>query len=242
MRSSTVSESPLRKPLLAAWQRTWLPILSGPLRGRKWLPASGGKILRVLAGSYEPEQTRLFCESIQSGDTVLDVGAAAGYYTLLTSGLVGKPGRVVAFEPDNRNAKYLRNHVAANHIENVTVHQSAVGARDETARFAFGTGSGTGRLSEDGSVSVQVCSLDSVVASERCQPSHIKIDVEGAEIAVIDGAQSTLQEFRPVIFLSTHGKEIHRACCSRLQACGYDLTPVDSDDLRTATEVLCRAA
>jgi len=242
MRSSEVSDITGQTVSLVPLQRAWLPILSGPLRGTKWLPASGGKILRVLTGSYEPAQTRLFCESIRPGDTVLDVGAAAGYYTLLTSGLVGPQGGVIAFEPDSRNAAFLRNHVEANRIDNVSVFQIAVGAHDETARFASGTGTGTGHLADDGTVSVQVRSLDNLVLSQHHRPSHIKIDVEGAELAVIEGARKTLQKFRPVIFLSTHGQDVHQACCERLRELGYDLAPIDSKHLPGATEVLCRAA
>ena len=97
-----------------------LRILRGSLRGKQWLAESGGKVLRVLGGTYEPEQTRAFEELVKPGDTVLDVGAHVGYYTLLSSVLVGASGRVFAFEPNPRNYHYLDQHVYLNRCRNVT--------------------------------------------------------------------------------------------------------------------------
>ena len=74
-----------------------LPILAGPLRGRGWLPASRGKLARIFLGTYEPEQTRLFQEHVRPGDTVLDVGAHVGYYTVLSAVLAVASGALWLF-------------------------------------------------------------------------------------------------------------------------------------------------
>ena len=55
--------------------------LRGPLRGMRWLPSSGGKLARFLLGSYEAKQSALFAQRVRPGQQVLDLGAAAGYYT-----------------------------------------------------------------------------------------------------------------------------------------------------------------
>lgn len=219
-----------------------LPIVRGPLAGRWWLPASRGKVLRILNGSYEREQTRLFREHLRPGDTVLDVGAHVGYYTLLSSVLVGERGAVWAFEPNPRNAAFLRRHVELNRRGNVQVEQAAVSSAEGTARFDFGTGSGTGHLAEQGALEVRTVRLDDFCRKHALRPSAVKIDVEGAEMEVLAGGEETIRRDRPTIFLSTHGAEVHRRCLAWLRERGYALRPIVGDELDSATEVLCTAA
>lgn len=219
-----------------------LPIVRGPLAGRWWLPASRGKILRILNGTYEPEQTRLFRERLRPGDTVLDVGAHVGYYTLLSSVLVGERGAVWAFEPNPQNAAFLRRHVELNRLGNVQVTRAAVAEREGTARFDFGTGSGTGHLAEGGALEVRTVRLDDFCREHGLRPSAIKIDVEGAETEVLLGGEETIRRDMPAIFLSTHGAEVHRRCLAWLRERGYALRPIMGHDLDAATEVLCTPA
>jgi FkbM family methyltransferase len=219
-----------------------LPIVSGALKGRWWLPGSRGKILRILGGSYEPEQTRLFEEHVHPGDTVLDVGAHVGYYTVLSAVLAGGRGAVWAFEPNPANARFLRRHAEINGLRNVHVTEAAASDAEGTARFDFGTGSGTGRLSAGGALEVRTIRLDDFCAARALAPSAVKIDVEGAERAVLEGARETLARHRPVIFLSTHGREVHRACLAFMEEAGYACAPILGDDVRTTTELFCTPA
>jgi FkbM family methyltransferase len=219
-----------------------LPVLKGSLRGALWLPACGGKLARVLLGTYEREQTRLFRQLVRPGDAVLDVGAAAGYYTLLASRLVGKKGRVLAFEPDPQNAFYLQWHLRLNRARNVKPHTMAVANDNGHARFGGGTGTGTASLCGDGEIVVTVGRLDDVLAGLPHRINHIKIDVEGAELEVLEGGRQLIEKHRPTLFLSTHGACVHRDCCQWLQTMGYRLSPIGGADLQSATEVLCQAA
>jgi len=218
------------------------PILRGPIRGARWRLDGGGKVLRVLNGTYEPEQTRLAVELVRPGATVFDVGAHIGYYTLLFSRLVGPEGRVVAFEPSPRNLPVLRWHVARNGCANVQVEAVAVSDETGAARFAAGTGSGTGRLAESGTVEVRTIRLDDYVDAGGPMPDVLKIDVEGAELAVLRGAVGVLRDARPAILLSTHGADVHRACIGLLREHGYELTPVLGGDVERAPELLCMPA
>jgi FkbM family methyltransferase len=216
-----------------------LPILAGPLRGRWWLVQSRGKVGRVLAGRYEPEQTALFRRWLAPGHTVLDVGAHAGYYTLLSALLTGSTGRVWSFEPDPVNASFLRRHVRINRFEQVAIEQAAVSDCAGTAHFAHGTGSGTGHLDERGELEVPTVRLDDFCEQHDIAPHAIKIDVEGAELAVLAGGIGVIRRHRPLIFLSTHGEEVHTRCLELLGEAGYQLSPVLGGDLRTTTELLC---
>src|SRR5712692_81229 len=123
-----------------------LPILRGGLRGKWWFLGSRGKLLRVLLSTYEREQTALFRRAVRPGDVVFDIGAHAGYYTLLASALVGPTGKVFAFEPDTRNYRMLEKQIAINRCSNVVLSSSAVSDSNGVAQFARGTGSGTGHL------------------------------------------------------------------------------------------------
>jgi FkbM family methyltransferase len=219
-----------------------LPIFLGPLRGKRWMLAAGGKVTRIMLGSYEPQQTALFKRHIRPGDVLLDAGAAAGYYTLLGSYLVGARGMVISIEPDPRNVNYLRQHVSANRLENVTIHPCALGSQQGIARFARGSGTGTGHLSERGELEVEIRRLDDIVASQAVTPTHLKIDVEGAELQVLEGAMETLRRTRPTIFLSTHSNHLHQACCRLLTKMNYTLEPILCNDVESNGEVLCRAA
>ncbi|MEX0906735.1 MAG: FkbM family methyltransferase [Gemmatimonadota bacterium] len=216
-----------------------LPILAGPLRGQWWLPHSRGKVLRILGGTYEPEQTRLFQERIAPGATVLDIGAHVGYYTLLSAVLAGPRGRVFAFEPNPVNHGFLQRHVAINRHATVSVENAAVSDTSGRASFTFGSGSGTGHLSANGDVDVRTVRIDDFCRDRSVQPGYLKIDVEGAELSVLQGAEETIRAHLPAIFLSTHGAAIHGRCLSWLRERSYTLQPIIGDDVSTASEVLC---
>lgn len=232
-----------------------IPILRGRLRGTRWLPASGGKLLRVMMGTYEKEQAALFESLIHPGDVVFDVGAHVGYYTLLAVALAGRRGRVFAFEPEPANFTFLKKHVTLNGHANITVVNAAVGDRRGDVLFEYGTGSGTGHVASGDAAEpspslgartphepllVAMLTLDGFARENATQCQAIKIDVEGAELAVLKGAQTLLRDAKPIIFLSTHGAELHRDCLEFLRAFGYTFEPIVGSDVDNTTEVLCR--
>ena len=218
------------------------PILSGRLRGWWWLVTTPGKTVRVLSGSYEPENTRIFESLLQPGATVVDVGAHAGYYTLLSAGLVAPGGDVHAFEPNPRNVEFLRRHVRINRLSSLRIEAAAVADVDGMSRFRFGTGSGTGRLGEDGTIEVPTVTLDSYCDRHQLEPTLIKIDVEGAELRVLRGAVQTLEHSRPIVVLSTHGPEVHRECLAFLRQRGYSIEAIGDGEVDETDEVLCLPA
>ena len=216
-----------------------LPIIARPLRGYWWLPASRGKVLRILRGAYEPEQTAHFVRWVRPGSTVIDIGAHVGYYTLLASILTGDAGSVWAFEPEPTNAAFLRSHMKLNNIHNVHVEEVAVSDASGSARFGLGSGSGTGHLDTNGSINVNTVRLADFCAKRGIRPGALKIDVEGAEAAVLDGAKELIASSRPVIFLSTHGPEVHKKCLDWLRTAGYTMKPILGGDVEHTAEILC---
>jgi FkbM family methyltransferase len=216
-----------------------LPIFRGKLKGKKWLTGAGGKIFRLMFSTYEPEQTMLFLGNIAEGNVVFDVGAHVGYYTLLSSIIVGSAGKVVAFEPDPKNNYYLGRHMIINKASNVSIVNKAVTNMKGQTCFQQGSGTGTGYVSGNGGIKVETISIDSYVEESGIAPDCIKIDIEGAEKMALEGALDTLKSKKPVIFLSTHGDKVHEDCCQFLHESGYRLEPIIGDDIRTTSEIVC---
>jgi FkbM family methyltransferase len=215
----------LRLPLKLIPHDAELPILLGKLKGKKWIAGSGNHGYWI--GSYEYEKRRLFESNVRAGAVIFDIGAHVGFYTLLASVLVGRNGKVFAFEPLPRNLEYLYRHLQINGIENVHVVEAAVSDSSGTSQFEEGRDSSTGRLERHGTLRVRtVCMDERMRSGEVCPPDCIKIDVEGGELGVLRGCRSILARYRPTVFLATHGVELYRQCCGLLASMKYHLRPV----------------
>jgi len=161
---------------------------------------------------------------------VFDIGAHAGFYTLLFSHLVGLSGKVLAFEPLPRNLAYLHKHLRLNGIRNVQVLEVAVSDKVGISPFAEGENSYTGALAQTGAMRVQSVSLDDLYARGSLPlPNFIKIDVEGAEDLVLTGASLLIARARPTIFLATSGCEVDARCVQILAAMQYRLESIPGD-------------
>jgi FkbM family methyltransferase len=216
-----------------------MPILQGRLRGKKWIVNAG--VHSYWLGSYEYEKRRAFEAAVTPGSVVFDIGAHAGFYTLLASELVGDAGKVVAFEPLPRNLAFLRSHLELNAVSNVEVIAAAVSDLDGFAGFQEGPDSSTGFISLSGAGQVAAVSLDALVEQGGIpSPDFLKIDVEGAEMLVLRGSRRILEEGKPTLFLATHGKDIHFRCCDFLQSLGYVLEPIVGESIDATDEVLAR--
>ena len=153
-------------------------------------------------GSYEYDKQRRFAQEVKKGAVVYDIGAHVGYYTLLAPVLVGCTGKVVAFEPLPRNLRYLRHHLALNHITNVTVIEAVASQNGGTAFFDEGPDSSMGFVSEHGCLEVKAVSLDELYSAGAIPaPGFIKMDIEGGEYKALIGAQNLLSNTHPVILL-----------------------------------------
>jgi len=209
------------------------PILRGPLAGKKWLLASRSNFFW---GTYEPEQTQAFQKTIRPGDVVFDVGAHYGYYTLLSSELAGPKGKVFAFEPCAYEARFLIDHVRLNHLDNVRVVQAAVCETRELLPMSSDRGMCENRLGDDPGATLMVPTI-SLDSSGLPVPDLIKMDVEGAEAAVLRGAHRTLREARPVLFVALHGNEQRKTCAIILRDAGYSIYGLDGQRISVAPSV-----
>ncbi len=227
----------LRLPLRLIPARMEVRILQGPLRGKRWIAGSSNH--GCWLGSYEFTKQKLLAAAISPGMVCFDLGANVGFYTLLLSELAGPQGVVEAFEPVPRNCDLLRRHMAMNGCSNVVVHELALADFDSTAGFDPSQSSSQGHLSKSGPLSVRCARIDSLIAAGAITPPDImKIDVEGAEVAVLDGAAETLARHRPLMFLATHGERPHRECCRILERLDYHLAPIGGTSVESCDEIV----
>lgn len=227
----------LRSPLKVIPPDLALPVVQGKLRGKKWIV--GSSVHGCWLGSYEYAKQKKFASLISAGNVVFDVGAHAGFYSLLASCLVQQSGQVVAFEPLPVNLRYLHKHLTINHVSNVRVIEAAVGASSGYTRFKQGHSSQTGSIALTGGLEVAVVSLDTLVTTGKVpRPDFIKMDIEGGEYEALQGAETVIRQYHPTIFLATHSPILHKNCCEYLTSLGYQLEAIDAESIDATDELL----
>ena len=131
--------------------------------------------------------------------SIVDVGANIGYYALLFVSHLRGIGKIVCLEPEPTNLIELRANVAENQLENlVEVLPVAAGNFDGMAKLEPGL---NGLVVSRGSLEVPIWRIDSMNLG---RVDLMKIDVEGFEGAVLDGATATIERDRPTLFLELH--------------------------------------
>ncbi len=226
----------LRAPLRLVPKNAVVTVRGGLNGGMRWI--AGSSTHGCWLGHYEIDKQREIRRLVAPGMNVFDVGANAGFYTLAFARLVGASGHVWAFEPFAENIQNLRKHVLLNKLSNVTIVQTAVSDGCGISGFAPAPNNSMGRLSARGAYLVSTVSLDETCAALGGYPDLIKLDVEGAEGAVLQGAAETLSRGRPIVVLATHGRDQERQCLRILRDSGYrvyylDRQPVEGDVLRS---------
>jgi len=140
----------------------------------------------------------LFHAYLKPGDRVVDVGANIGHTVLAAAVRVGRSGHVTAIEPHPRTFAFLLENVALNGMANVAPVNVAVGANVGSAAFSDDRRDDMNRI-DGGSLQVDVRRLDDVVP-EGESVALLKVDVEGYEKFVFDGATKLLQRTQCVYF------------------------------------------
>jgi len=199
---------------------------------------------------YEPFETQLFLKEVKKGQTVVDIGANIGYYTLLAARLVGPRGKVYAFEPDPANFALLKKNVETNGHSNVVLVNSAVSDKTQRAKlFLNPTNKGDHRLydSKDGrpSVPVQTLRLDDFFRQLDKKVDLIKMDIQGSEAKAFDGMKGLLAKNKSVKLVTEFSPGSLKLSASSpqkylqaLKKAGFKLWEISEKDaiLRPATE------
>ncbi|MGG0260156.1 FkbM family methyltransferase [Bacillus mycoides] len=163
-------------------------------------------------GEWEPEDTNILKNLISKDNTVLDIGANFGWYTSIFSKLVGTHGQVHSFEPFLGTFYELMANTSLNELSNIRLNNLAVSDFNGISTLYYPTGSGSmlSSLQKIPDVTEEfipfectVTTLDEYVKSQEIkQVDFIKIDAEGAELPILRGATSILdQRNKPTLLI-----------------------------------------
>lgn len=172
---------------------------------------SSAWVAKAAAMEHEPGLTRLLSRDLLSSKVFADVGAFIGFFTIL-AGRSMPSGSVFSFEMDAGNFERLHTNVELNGLSNVEAHRVALSDRHGKSpyikgRDRFGASARLGRSRRRFWNSwlnrVPTTTLDRFFAG-RTPPDLVKIDVQGAELAVLRGMQGLLSDAGPVVYVEVH--------------------------------------
>jgi FkbM family methyltransferase len=242
-----VRYTPFERSRQRMWERWVEPYLAWHMHSFEaptiFGPRIAGTTLDILQqhiyyfGVWEPILTRFIQTRLRPGDTFIDVGANVGYFSMLASVLVGQEGYVAAIEASPTICRLLERGVRRNRLANVEVI-NAVAAADHGSQMVFlGPPSHTGLTAVRGQphltpeTEVRAEPLGMLVGVEALRRARlIKIDVEGAEDAVIEGLSSDLGTLSPSaeIAIEVHpGK--HESLFATLHHAGFHAYQLEID-------------
>ena len=193
-------------------------------------------------GHYELAIQQALERELEPGQTFYDIGANAGFFSLVGARCVGPAGRVVAFDPSPDNLASVEEQVRLNRLENVIRWSGeAVGDHEGKAVFAYtAPGDATGHLGEaqagEWAIEVAVTTVD-CAARRFGPPDFIKVDVEGFEAQVLEGARGILRTVRPGWLLEIHGPQQAGAVRELLTGFGYRFYEVDGRPVLEGNEL-----
>jgi len=187
----------------------------------------------VLGDPSELALTRYLLTLLKPGDVFMDVGANCGFYSLLAVHLVGPVGGVHAFEPTPAVFALLERNALSK--QQIKVSQAAVAEKEGKAHLLVdpvftvvnSLVSSPGR--KGSAVEVQTLTLDAYCRSASVIPTFIKIDVEGAEERVIEGARGILAQHEPIVSLEilAENNQAHLRAAVLLAEMGYSSHRID---------------
>jgi FkbM family methyltransferase len=192
----------------------------------RWDEVVGRHVLRH--GTFEQLEVEAARACLQPGDVAIDVGANVGLLAVPLALAVGPEGRVLAVEPLPENVERLEGNLRRNELGNVTVVTAAAGAEDGEVQLqvaadsAFSSVGTVTKYRVAGALRVPCRRLDSLWEElGRPRVALVKIDVEGAELSVLDGARELLQSSRPVLLVEADPGAAANALAARLGEAGY---------------------
>jgi len=213
-------------------------VLRGPGAGLRF--GTEGISLGYFLGTVDRTEQDALAARLKPGDVFYDVGANVGVYTALGARLVGPAGTVVAFEPFAASSDATRRNCARNGLTNVTVVQAAVAEQSGEVALRVGDASVINRIAGAESVGegealiVPMVSIDEYIRQSGAPlPSVVMVDVEQAELRVLEGMLETIKRARPVLFVEVHwlGTDFTKFIRERILPLGYRAATLAGDAL-----------
>ena len=245
-----------KEPYARLRRRLWDHFSSKPSREPIVTPWYFGTSFRLFMGNdlslplyvgccYDPNEFAFLHRLVKPGMTAIDAGANEGLYTLFLSKLVGANGRVIAFEPSQREYERLQANLSMNDLSNVTAWRTGLYDRSATTQLTVAVDKHAGQntlgefmyqgVAVAGRETIELARLDDWVAAHGVtKVDFVKLDIEGAEVAALRGAEQTLRRDKPALLLEVAPDALAKQGASRaalvelLKSLGYTLYTFDA--------------
>jgi FkbM family methyltransferase len=198
-----------------------------------------------VSGCFEPNEFALLSQLLEPGMTVLDGGANEGAYAVFLGALVGPLGQVIAVEPSPRERERLQENARLNGMAHISLINAALAEQPGEVDLLLAEAAHAGQntlgsfmypgVAAAGSVRVPATTIDLLVGTEGLMRlDMVKLDLEGAELRALTGAQETLRRWRPLVLLECAPSALSRQGASlrdlrRLfDECGYQMLGFDA--------------
>lgn len=158
-------------------------------------------------GHWESSGTAIVLQLLRSDADFVDIGANIGWYSLVAAHALGARGHVHSFEPELLNLEKLKSNISINNLDNITVNEWALSNRSGVATLHvsdvnLGDHSLFALHSRPGTTKVVLDRLDRYDGIHHDRPLVIKLDVQGGEVDVLEGARGILEtQTRDIVLL-----------------------------------------
>lgn len=155
---------------------------------------------------WEKESMDIVQMLVKTGDTVLDVGANFGYYSVMCSKLVGANGQVISSEPTAYFRERFTHHISKNNCSNITLLPFGFSDKENTLEIKIDASTATMHMPEQDAYlkteQIKLVTLDSYIKDNKVDKlDFIKVDIDGHEPKFLNGAEQTISKFKPYILL-----------------------------------------
>jgi FkbM family methyltransferase len=179
-------------------------------------------------GYYEPVETKFWLHYSKKQNVIFDIGANVGYYSLIAATQLPK-GRIFAFEPITKTYNRAKKNIELNKFTNIELNQLAMSATNGQLSLNIGNVHNWGMSSINthdhlsGETQVVTCkTVDSFIRDKNLQELNlVKIDVEGSEMEVLKGMQTTLQTLKPTLLVEVLNETLKKTGFSALDVYSY---------------------
>lgn len=184
------------------------------LDGRRYLYDPSELVSKLYSvpytGDFESKETKFLKKFIQQDWNCIDVGACFGWYSVLLSMLVGIGGKVHSFEPLPRNYHFLIKNLGLNNTTNVSAYNFGLGNSNLDSKLYLPKNAVSGALKPHAAeencniFNVKIKKLDDIIKSDLLgfdSLDFVKVDIEGAELLFLEGAEETIKKFKPTLMV-----------------------------------------
>jgi FkbM family methyltransferase len=184
------------------------------VQGSKMFLDPGDSLDLSINGVYGELDTKIIRDNIKEGDIVIDIGANIGYYTLIFAQLVGSSGKVFAFEPEPKNFEILRKNIEINNYQNIIAEQKIVSDESGMTKLFIAEQGIVGHRINQQKSSQKFIEVESIILDNYIKKlnldnkiNFIKIDVEGSEPKVLEGAKEIMQKSNQLKIFTEFNRE-----------------------------------